>query len=120
MAVRCRQQVRRVGDRPMKIVLSNLPPDAADAIARQLVEERLAACVNLLPVKSVYRWQGALTVDAEVTMLAKVCDESVEALRKRLRELHPYELPEIIALDVDAAASLPEYLAWVRAESMPS
>jgi periplasmic divalent cation tolerance protein len=103
----------------MKIVLSNLPPDAADAIARQLVEERLAACVNLLPVKSVYRWKGELTVDAEVTMLAKVAGERVHALRERLRALHPYELPEIVALDVDEAASLPEYLAWVRAESEP-
>jgi len=103
----------------VKLVLTNAPPDRADAIARSLVEERLAACVNLLPVRSVYRWQGAIAEEAEVTLLIKVSAERVEALVERLRALHPYQLPEILALDIDAAHSLSEYVAWVRAECAP-
>lgn len=98
----------------MKIVLSNASPVEADSIARTVVEERLAACVNMLPVKSVYEWQGKIEVDEEVTLLMKVPAEGVEALKKRLRELHSYELPEIVALEVDLAGSLDEYVEWVR------
>lgn len=101
----------------MKIVLSNVPPDKADEIARTLVQQRLAACVNLLPVRSVYRWDGELQVDAEVTLLIKVASDGVALLREQLRALHPYELPEIIVLDVDTSASLPAYIEWVRSES---
>ena len=103
--------------RGMKIVLSNVPPDKADGIATALVEERLAACVNLLPVRSVYRWQGAVQHDAEVTLLIKVAADRVQALRERIRALHPYELPEVLVVDVDLERSLPEYVEWVRAES---
>lgn len=101
----------------MRIVLSNLPPDQADAIASTLVEEHLAACVNLFPVKSVYRWKGEICRDPEVTALIKVRADGVDRLRARLRELHPYELPEIVALPVDVEASLAEYVAWVGVES---
>ena len=100
----------------MKVVLSNLPPDRADAVARTLVEERLAACINLLPIRSVYRWKGALAEEAEVTLLIKVSSERVEALTQRLRALHPYELPEILVLDIDAERSLQQYVDWVRTE----
>ena len=103
----------------MRIVLSNLPPDHADAIASTLVEERLAACVNLLPVTSIYRWKGEICRDPEVTALIKVSEDGVERLRTRLRELHPYELPEIIALPVDAEGTLAEYVSWVREETGP-
>jgi periplasmic divalent cation tolerance protein len=105
--------------RDVKLVLSNAPPDRADEIARQLVEERLAACVNLLPIRSVYRWKGAIAQEPEVTLLIKVSAERVDALVQRLRALHPYELPEILAFDVDAARSLPEYITWVRSECTP-
>ncbi len=101
----------------MRIVLSNLPPDQADAIASTLVEERLAACVNLLPVTSVYRWKGEICRDPEVTALIKVRADGVERLRARLQELHPYELPEIVSLAIDEAGSLAAYVDWVRAES---
>ncbi len=101
----------------MRIVLSNLPPEHAESIASTLVEERLAACVNLLPVTSVYRWKGEICRDPEVTALIKVRADGLERLRERLRELHPYELPEIVALPVDAAGTLAEYVEWVRAES---
>lgn len=101
----------------MYIVLSNIGPDDADAVARTLVEERLAACVNLLPVRSVYRWEGAIHTDPETTMLIKVGAEALDRMTARLRELHPYDLPEIVVLPVDAERSLAEYVAWVRAES---
>jgi periplasmic divalent cation tolerance protein len=103
----------------VKIVLSNLPPERADAIARTLVEERLAACINLLPIRSVYRWQGAVAEEPEVTLLIKVAADRVAVLTERLRGLHPYELPEILVLDIDQAHSLSEYVAWVRSESRP-
>lgn len=103
----------------MKIVLTNVPPDHSERIARSLVEERLAACVNWAPVRSAYRWKGEICIDEEHSMLIKVADERVDALRARLRELHPYELPEIVVLEVDAARSLDAYVAWVRSESQP-
>jgi periplasmic divalent cation tolerance protein len=101
----------------MRIVLSNLPPDHADRIASTLVEERLAACVNLLPVTSIYRWKGETCRDSEVTALIKVGEDAVEALKARLKELHPYELPEILAVPIDEAGSLAAYVDWVRAET---
>ena len=100
----------------VNIVLCNAPPDRADDIARTLVAERLAACINLLAVRSVYRWKDELQQEPEVTMLIKVSAERVPALSARLRALHPYELPEILVLDVDAGRSLAEYVAWVRDE----
>jgi len=103
----------------MKIVLTNVPPDHSERIARSLVEERLAACVNWFPVRSAYRWKGEICIDEEHSMLIKVADERVDALRVRLRELHPYELPEIVVLEVDKARSLDAYVAWVRSESQP-
>lgn len=93
-------------------------PDAASAerLAEVLVGERLAACVNLLPgVRSVYRWQGALERADEVLLLVKTTGERLDALAARVRELHPAELPELVA--VEAAGGLPAYLEWVAAES---
>jgi periplasmic divalent cation tolerance protein len=101
----------------MRLVLSNLPPADADRIASALVEERLAACVNLLPVTSVYRWKGEVCREPETTALIKVAEEGLDALKARLLELHPYELPEILALPIDAAASLAAYVQWVRDET---
>lgn len=93
-------------------------PDAASAerVAESLVGERLAACVNLLPgVRSVYRWQGAIERTDEVLLLVKTTHARLDALAARLRELHPHELPELVA--VEAAGGLPAYLEWVAAES---
>lgn len=98
----------------MQILLSNVPPEKSAEIARTLVEEGLAACINLLPIRSVYRWKGALSVDEEVTLLIKVAKEKAEPLKARLLQLHPYELPEILALDVDRAGSHEAYVRWVR------
>jgi periplasmic divalent cation tolerance protein len=101
----------------MKVVLTNVPPADSERIARALVEERLAACANWFAVRSAYRWKGQTCLDDEHTMLLKVAADRVEALRARLLELHPYELPEFVVLDVDAARSLDAYVAWVRAGS---
>jgi periplasmic divalent cation tolerance protein len=97
----------------MKLALTNVPPDAADHIARVLVEEELVACVNLIPLRSVYRWKGRVCEEGEVALLMKVADAGVDRLRERLMGLHPYELPEFIVLPVESEGSLPAYLAWV-------
>lgn len=98
-------------------MLCTCPPEAADQLATALVEEQLAACVNVLPgIQSVYRWQGALERSAETLLLAKTTSDRYPALETRLRALHPYDLPEIIALPVERG--LPGYLAWVSEQSV--
>lgn len=95
-------------------------PDPASAarIADALVGERLAACVNVLPgVQSVYRWQGQVERASEVLLLIKTTQARLEALSARLVELHPYELPEVIAVDI--AGGLPGYLAWIEDATAP-
>ncbi|MFT6142474.1 MAG: periplasmic divalent cation tolerance protein [Myxococcota bacterium] len=98
----------------MRVVLCNCPPDKAVDIARVVVQEKLAACVNLLPVRSIYVWDGELQDDAEVTLVLKTASETVNLLRDRLLALHPYDVPEVVVLTVDAAASAPDYVSWVR------
>lgn len=84
----------------------------AAAIARTLVEERLAACVNIAPqIESVYRWQGNVVSSKESLLIIKTSTARYAQLEERLRELHPYELPEVI--EVSLAGGLPEYLAWI-------
>lgn|SRR5262245_51783134 len=98
---------------PVYVVLVTAPDAEVGArIGRALVEEGLAACVNLLPgVRSIYRFEGALHDDAEVLLILKTRAALAAALAARVRALHPYELPEVIALPV-AAGSEP-YLDWV-------
>jgi periplasmic divalent cation tolerance protein len=99
------------------IVLTNLPDQSsAEALARHLIETRVAACVNILaPCRSVYRWQGAVEQADEVPLLIKSTAERYSDLEAAIRARHPYELPEIIAVPV--SAGLPAYLAWVAAET---
>jgi periplasmic divalent cation tolerance protein len=86
--------------------------EVAARIAETLVAERLAACVNQVPgVRSTYLWQGEIVHDGETLLLIKTTDARFEALAARLRELHPYELPEIVATPV--SRGLAEYLKWV-------
>src|SRR5690606_13429132 len=81
-----------------------------------LVGERRAACVNLLPgISSVYRWQGQVQEDREVLLVIKTVRARLEALTARVQALHPYELPEVVAVDI--AGGLPEYLAWIASET---
>lgn len=95
-------------------------PDAETAarIARVLVEEHLAACVNRVPgIASTYCWQGKIHDDTEVLLLIKTTRERFDALRTRLVELHPYELPELIALGI--ADGHAPYLDWISAATRP-
>ena len=108
-----RSHPRYTSPRPIHLVFCSCPdPDTAQRLAPTLVQERLAACVSVLPAMvSVYRWQGAVEQAQEVLLLAKTAAERVPVLIERLQALHPYELPEIVA--VQAAAGLPAYLDWV-------
>ena len=106
---------------PMSViaVLTNLP-DSASAfnLARALVERRLAACVNVLaPATSFYRWEGRLQQEPETPLIAKTTTQRYAELERVIRELHPYELPEIIALPVEHG--LENYLGWVADECKP-
>ena len=96
------------------LVLTTVPTgEAGDSIARALVDERLAACVNVsAPSTSFYRWQEAVHRDVERQMVIKTTVDQLGALRARLAELHPYELPELLVLE--AADGSPAYLAWVE------
>lgn len=93
-------------------------PDETTALrlARTLVEERLAACAQLLPCGSVFRWNGKVQEESEILLLLKTSAARWEALEARLRALHPYELPEIIALPILAGSA--DYLGWIDAETV--
>jgi len=97
------------------VVLSTCANDAdATRIARALVEEHLAACVNVIPgARSYYRWNGALETNDEVLLVIKTTRESFDALKTELERIHPYDVPEIIALSVVDGAE--NYLNWVGA-----
>jgi len=89
---------------------------AAERIGRSLVEEHLAACANILQgLTSIYRWEGKVCRDPEVLVLLKTRRSCFPALARRVRELHPYSVPEIVALPV--ALGSPAYLAWVAAST---
>ncbi len=95
------------------VVFSTFPnEDKAAEIARTLVSEGLVACANLVPpVRSIYRWQGEVCDERETLAVMKTTRERFDALRARLVALHPYELPEVIALPVEAGHA--PYLEWV-------
>jgi len=99
------------------LALSTCPDsETAVRIAHALVEERLAACVNRLSgIQSTYRWRGEIQDESEVLLLIKTTRGRFDALRARLVELHPYEVPELIALDIVDGS--PAYLEWLSAES---
>ncbi len=100
----------------VRTVLMTAPdPETATALGRRLVEERLAACVNLVPgVTSVYWWEGGVQEDQEVLMVLKTRVSMVSALVQRAVELHPYEVPEVLVLPVESGSE--RYLEWVRQE----
>lgn len=101
----------------LRLVLSNVPDEAvAAAIARTLVDERLAACVNVLGAcRSTYRWQGAVEHAEEVTVLVKTTSRRHDACVRRLAELHPYDVPEIVTLAPESV--WPAYAAWADEET---
>ena len=98
----------------VRIVFVTAPDEAtARGIASALVEERLAACVNVVPgLTSIYRWEGRVVEDAEALLIVKTTEEALGALEARVRELHPYEVPEVVAVPVEGGSE--HYLAWVK------
>ncbi|HYB13134.1 MAG TPA: divalent-cation tolerance protein CutA [Myxococcota bacterium] len=108
-----------VGAAAVQVVLVTVPDaQVAGRLARALVEERLAACVNLVPgIRSIYRWAGAVQEEEEVLLVIKTREDRVEALSQRVHELHPYEVPELIAVGVFGGSE--RYLAWLREEAAP-
>lgn len=103
---------------PVIVVLSTFPTeDKAAEVARVLVEERLAACVNFVPrIRSIYRWKEDICDEAETLAVIKTTDERLDALKSRILALHPYELPEVMALPVEAGHA--PYLAWIEAMTL--
>jgi len=100
-------------DNPALVVYCTCPDSAtAERIAEAVVDERLAACVNIAPgLTSIYRWQGRIQRDAEVLLIIKTRSTVYPLLEGRIRELHPYEVPEIIALPIQAGSAT--YLNWI-------
>ncbi len=97
-------------------VLTTVPSaEVAERMGEALVQEGLAACANIVPgVLSIFRWKGAVSQESEVLMVLKTTASALDDLCRRIVELHPYEVPEVIALDV-RGGHVP-YLDWVRAE----
>ncbi len=102
-----------------RVVLCTVPTgDIAAQIARELIQRRLAACVNVIPgITSVYRWKGSITTDAEQLLVIKTSSSLMDSLQQAIQELHPYELPEIIAVPI--VGGLPAYLAWINECTKP-
>ena len=99
------------------LVLTTVPDlESAQTLARALVEERLAACVNIGgPITSVYRWKGTVETATEHQLVIKTVSDRVTAVHARVAALHPYELPEFLVLDVAGGDS--SYLTWITAQT---
>ena len=92
--------------------------DMAEAVAAEAIAERLAACANILsPMRSIYRWEGAVDRAAEVPMLLKTSAEASERLRDFIVAKHPYDVPCVVAVPVSASMSNPAFLAWIARET---
>lgn len=102
------------------LILTTMPDgDAAETLARTLVDERLAACVNVGErLTSIYRWQEQVEQESERPLLIKTTRDRIEALRTRLHQLHPYQLPEFVVIAADDGSEA--YLNWVAAATRPS
>ncbi len=96
------------------VVLITCPnEDEAVKIAGAVVEEKLAACVNIIKnIRSIYKWEGKLQDDTEVLMIAKTHKDRFDGLQKRVKELHSYDVPEIISLSITDGSE--DYLSWIR------
>lgn len=97
------------------VILSTAPPGQAADLARRLVVDRLAACVQLAGIRSIYRWEGRIEDQPEELLIIKTRQSLAEAVIARIGELHPYEVPEAVVLPIEAGAG--PYLAWLEAET---
>ena len=104
---------------PIVLVLTTVPSDAVgEELATALVTERLAACVNVgAPMTSIYRWKGSVERETERQLVIKTTADRVTAVQQRIKELHSYELPEFVVIEVSDGSD--EYLKWIIAESQP-
>lgn len=101
-----------------RLVLVTHPPRGARGFARRLVERRLAACVNLVPLASLYRWRGKIEGAREVLLIVKTTAARLRALERCVRDEHPYECPEFVVLAPEHVA--PAYARWLDAETLRS
>jgi periplasmic divalent cation tolerance protein len=109
-----RPELRAPAPTDVRVILMTVPSvEVATELVRKLVDERLAACGNVIPgLTSIYRWHGAVQTDSEVLVILKATTDSVPALLVRAPELHPYDVPEILVLPVTEGYR--PYLEWVR------
>ncbi|MCE4604216.1 MAG: divalent-cation tolerance protein CutA [Aeropyrum sp.] len=99
----------------VKVVLITAPKGDGERIARELVESRVAACVNVVKgIRSYYWWEGRINMDDEDLLIVKTSEAAIDALIKKVKEIHPYTVPEILALDV--ARGNDSYMRWVMEE----
>jgi periplasmic divalent cation tolerance protein len=97
------------------VILSTVPSDKSELLARILIDTRMVACINVVPVQSYYRWNGEFCSEPEHLLIAKTTEEKADAVIVAIKAQHPYEVPEIIALPV-SSGYLP-YLEWVHQET---
>ena len=99
-------------EKAVSVVFSTCPPEQAERIARYLVKEGRAACVNIIPqLTSIYRWEGKINKDSESLLVIKCARSAVDELTAAVKREHPYDVPEVIALPVEGGNV--EYLRWV-------
>jgi periplasmic divalent cation tolerance protein len=97
----------------MRVVFCTAPKNKAEEMADKLLEEKLVACVNLVEgIKSKYWWDGKIQTDEETLMIIKTKKELIDPLTSRIKELHPYDVPEIIAMKIKGGST--EYLNWIK------
>lgn len=100
----------------IRVVLVSVPRDEAREMATAIVEERLAACINIVPrIDSVYWWDDKIETDTESLMIIKTTEARMQELIEYIEENHPYDLPEVLALPL--VAGLAEYVAWIKEET---
>ena len=97
------------------VILSTAPPGQAADLARRLVDDRLAACVQLAGIRSIYRWEGRIEDQPEELLIIKTRRSLAEAVIARIGELHPYAVPEAVVLPIETGSG--PYLAWLEAET---
>ncbi|MBD3331792.1 divalent cation tolerance protein CutA [candidate division GN15 bacterium] len=100
----------------IRVVLVSVPRDEARELATAIVEERLAACINIVPrIDSVYWWDDKIETDSESLMIIKTTAGRIDELIEYIEENHPYDLPEVLALPL--TEGLPDYIAWIKEET---
>lgn len=102
-------------DTDIVVVYCTAPQEESESIAKRLLQEQLVACVNLVPVRSIYTWEGAVCNEPEVLMIIKTQAHVIDDLVRMIKAIHPYDMPEVIVLPVTGGSE--EYLEWVLQET---